>query len=80
MSVSPEGVIELLIDMKTEIEKQLTIPNDRPVNMGELLKLSNLMYNRLQISGYLPKKNHLCTRLQTLFISKHQFVIIYKTI
>lgn len=51
MSIGRNNVIELLNDLKTEIEKQLTVTNDNEINMGDILKFSNLMSNRLIDSG-----------------------------
>ena len=51
MYAGRNGVIELLNNMKIEIEKQLTVNNNNEINMGTILKFSNLMPNRLLDSG-----------------------------
>ena len=51
MSTGHNNVIELLNDLKAEIEKQLTVTNDNEINMGDIMKFSNLISNRLLDSG-----------------------------
>jgi hypothetical protein len=51
MSAGRNSVIELLNDIKFELEKQLTVNNNNEINMGKLLQLSEVIPNRLIDSG-----------------------------
>lgn len=52
MSNGRDGVIDLLNKIKFELDKQIsTATKDNEINAGKIIEFSNLMPNRLMVSG-----------------------------
>jgi len=52
MSSGRDGVIDLLNKIKFELDKQIsTATKDNEINAGKIIEFSNLMPNRLMVSG-----------------------------